>query len=418
MSALRNLMILVIAEAVLCPLLPLPSTAGDSATTVVATRSPGRESPTGSGAEREVPIRTIFPVESWSYMVSDEGGTLPLVGTVSRVIQSGDDMLYLLDSQLSSVLEFSIAGGYRGVYCPSGDGPGEISQAIDIAPAVAGKIAVARQMPGEILLPNGRGGHEKKTVRLNSDGVIGFVTLDRLWRLADGFVVRGSSVEVVGGTQSACAFLSITNDEGVERRNLLRRCTTLENLSKGSGLKGLSEVSQAIVACDGKRLYMVEDPNKYVIKVCDSDGGLLYTIQREIARRRYSEAEREQIGAIYAEMRGKVPHAASLFTEEPPVFAPSVLSLVPREDGQLWVLPDRDGDAGAGIPHLLYDVFDENGELIEGLRIVLDEFLGGDGLYVLENCLVSLRGLMNTLGDSNADNGKSEEIRITCYRFE
>ncbi len=367
---------------------------------------------TPTGPERSVRLQ-----QSWSYSVSGEDGALPLIGLVSRVVQSGDDTIYMLDPQIGQLLEFSISDGYVRILASPGEGPGEISQAIDIAPMPGGKVAVARQMPGEIVLLDGRGSHKKKTVRLNSGGIMGFATLERIHRLPSGYALKGSALQVENGKQNVCAFLSIMNEEGVEGASIMQRCTALTNLMTGDGMKEIGDVSRSLLAC-GESVYLVENPDDYVITVYGLDGEIQQVVRREFERRRYTEKERDEIRSVNEAMAKKLPHVSSLFSDDPPEYAPSILSLMVRENGQLWVRPDRNIEPDSDTNPYVFDVFDDQGFYVEQVRLENEEIGNEDITYILDDCVVTLRGLVNQLpGEDVSESEDDGVIRIACYRF-
>jgi hypothetical protein len=362
--------------------------------------------------------RTLKPQRIWSYSLDEDDQTLPLIGFITQVIQSGDDSIYMLDTQTEQVLEFSISKGYVGVLSRSGEGPGEVMKPIDMAPMPDGRIAVAKQTPGELLLLDCQGSHDTKEIELTGEGIIGFVTLDKVARLPNGFAVRGSAMRVVDSNQEVCAFLSIVNEDGIGHANILTKCTALAKLATGEGLKEIGDVSQTILVC-GKSLYLVKNPDEYAITVYSPEGEVQHVIRREFTRRRYTEEERDEIRAVWDEMKEKVPLAGSIFDEEPPEFAPSIMSMVARGNGQLWVLPDRDTEPETGSPLMVYDVFDNQGCYIEQVRIENDELGQPEAIYLLEDCIVTLRGLTNRLpGAEIPEDEDAGNIQIGCYRFE
>lgn len=368
---------------------------------------------TPRGAVRAVPLRQV-----WSVSVAAENTDLPLVGLITDVIQSGDDSICMLDPKLEQLLEFSIANGFVRVLSRSGEGPGEVSQPISITSTQHGKVAVARRMPGEIVVLDGAGSHTKRNVKIVGDGVAGFVTLDRIARLSEGFVVRGSALRVTGGNQDVCSFLSIVNEDGVEQVNLLRRCTAFSKLATGEGLKEIGTVSEAILAC-GDLLYLAENPDEYAITVYDFSGDVQHVIRREFTRRRYSTKERDSIRAVYEEMKNKAPQTAYLLADIP-ILAPSIQTIVVRENGDLWVLPDREPEPEMEGSGLRYDAFDARGYFVETVRLESETGGVGDGesVFVLKNCVVTLRGLMNRVPGVDASQfGDDDAVEIACYRF-
>jgi|GEM_PF-4456376 len=364
------------------------------------------------GATRIIPMESV-----WSYELTETDDRLPPIGTISRVVMSGDSLIYMLDTQGGQVLEFSPIQGYLGVLIRPGEGPGEINGAIDVACTLTGDVSVARRQPGEIVVFGRRGQKKKTQVKLTQDGILGFVTLDRIERSGTGFLVRGSAMRVKGGAQEVCSFLSVLGKDGVERGNLLRKCTAMANLVTGKGIKEIGDVSLAKFAC-GKWIYLVEDPNDYVVKVFDAEGRMQRIFGREFQRRRYSDAEREEIRAVYAKMLKKVPLARSILDSEPPTLAPAIVSLVARRNGRLWVLPERDaGSSGAYTP-FTYDVFDEDGCYRERIQLEGDEVGSGNIAYVLENYVVMLRGLVNLpAGATVSADEQDVPRRISCYRM-
>jgi hypothetical protein len=161
------------------------------------------------------------------------------------------------------------------------------------------------------------------------------------------------------------------------------------------------------------------DPNEYAVSVYSPEGQIQHVIRREFTRRRYTEEERDEIRAVWDQMKKKVPLAGALFDKEPPELAPSIMSLVARGNGQLWVMPDRDPQDMTGGASIVYDVFDDRGCYIEQVRFESDELGQREAVHMLEDCVVTLRGLTNRLPGAEAPEDEDDlNIQISCYRFE
>ena len=375
-----------------------------------------------SGADQPFPFEQLRLELAWEGRDTSDGGlngNIPLIGSISTVQAFGDSLVYLYDFQQKQLTQFSVEDGFLRVVFTDGEGPGEVEGPIDFAVRPNGQIAAARMMPGQLYKFSDLSAGDPIKIQLKGPGVAGMVNLQRVLAFGSDFAVKGSALYMKDGAQDVCAFVSVIDSEGLERFNILRGCTSLKSLSTGADLGAIQLAARAIVDA-GAYLYLVRDPNIYDIEVYGKNGHLVAHIAEEYSPREYDAAERTQMAKAFNDMKEKMPTSLDgLLNVEVPMYMPSIISIVPRLNGNLWVLGSSDEFILGKEIIRAYRVYDSHGEWISVVRIASEYDHSSEVLYVSGGIVVGITGgSLPEAADGLIDiEGEAESIGVRFFKL-
>ncbi len=361
---------------------------------------------------------TLAPQELWRAGGDDEE---IIFGVLSDVALDAQGNLYALDSQLSANSVFDPDGNFLRTIGREGEGPGEFRRASQVFVTSENKIAVAQMMPGKIvqLAPDGKPAGDFPMPATEDGG------MHMLWDAG----AAGRSVVIGAGnfaqrdnkiTRSSS--LQILAPDGTVRAKLAEQ-TSVDDMASMNFEEKTARRPVWAASADG-RVYLNDAFDAYEIKYHGADGKLARVATREYTHRSRSKEEMEE-GRPRMMMRGD--RGARRFDSTPSPTDPDVLAMFAREDGTLWVLSSRGARDCPQGTMARFDVFDANGHFVREVTVQGDGGWNEDGIAILGDRLVVLRGLRSAqramyaamgAGDSEAKEEEAEPMAIVCYRLD
>jgi len=373
-------------------------------------------------ASEAVPTpRTIALERLWTLGGESEAEG-EVFGLIADLAVDGAGRVYLLDSQLSELHVFSPDGEYLRTIGRPGEGPGDLSAVMAVAPLADGSLCVlhggmgrcSRFSPegaylGELALPDSLRSGARRLYRLRTAGSLLAVEGVRVKAGEDGY-------------ESNTAIFTIFA-EG-----------TLHEIAESSRRFGLSEM---VVRELGTRpfrwalapsgpLFLVRDFGDE-IEVWSPESASAQRIDCGYAHRQRSAAEKEAVLDYYR--RGGGTKGATIEVMD---YEPDIAWLAVGGDGRLWVLSSEGRDAGGEGSLGVFDVYGLDGRLDERLdlrgegRLPRDAFhLLGDRLYVITDAAAAFRSTQGQRQRGKADEELSPEaadaealpLGVVCYRL-
>ena len=208
---------------------------------VPASGALGEEAPRiENGNEPEHGTTTLELEPLWTIGGSDDD---VLLGTIERVLTLDDGRVFLLDSQLSQVLECSPDGKVVRQLGHAGEGPGELTNPRDLVRFDDGKLGLVKVFPGQLVMldPDGL---PAGVIKLKADDAPGgFVTLHRALQTG-GTLLLGGSIMTMNPDlplQKRTFFLGRFDREGNKTAEYVRTNATFD-VRKGKLLESWQEL--------------------------------------------------------------------------------------------------------------------------------------------------------------------------------
>ncbi|MBU1698791.1 MAG: hypothetical protein KJ970_11435 [Candidatus Eisenbacteria bacterium] len=373
-----------------------------------------------NGDKPENGIETIQLKELWRAGGEDDE---VFFGTIGQVLSDPDGNIYLLDSQLSEVHVYSPEGEFLKTVGGEGDGPGEVRNPSDIFFLPGGKMGIAQQFPGKVIMIDLDGNPAGSfLIGAGDPGEGNFSVLIRGRSTGDEVVLAGIHMTFQGqGVNNQTYFLSRIDSEGKE----LQRYLSKEYAVNFADFR-LDEMGMHFawglydISSDGK-LFVAPHRNTYEIQQLNADGKL-----ERIIERKYTSLKRND----------KQTHAAELILEgvaqnyRVPVLGisvedtePDISSLQLTSNGELWIRTSRgDNDLPEGVL-TVYDVFDPKGNYAKQIQLSAPGDASQDGVFLLDGGkVVVVTGILGAFlsqqGVSGGDELTEEEahpLQVICY---
>ena len=355
-------------------------------------------------------VRDNTTITSWRIGGDTENDVL--FGLIDDVARDADGVSYLLDSQLSTVHVFSPEGDYLRSIGREGDGPGEFRSASDIMLLPNGTLCVLQLMPARAVLLTvdgaAAGDHPLPTYE---DGGSAF--------LNGGSIAAGQIVlymakffrkETSFGLQTS--FVRADSNGGITTTYWkLHQEVDMANVTFDE--KGDAPPIWA-VGTDG-RFFINNKWDAYYIEVIGSDGTSEYVIEREYEHFKRTPEDFKYIESLQ-EADGMAPVTDVSETHR------DVSRLLPRENGELWVLSSRGKRDIQPNTIGKFDVFDRQGRYVRQVIINGPFVPGRDGFYIVGEFVYIVTNIGEFAGrdqdDSAAeDDTSSNEISVLCVKL-
>ena len=339
-----------------------------------------------------------------------------LFGRLSQLVQDADGNLYVLDSQLSEIQVFSPSGEFLRTVGREGEGPGEFAAVSDMYLAPNGLLGLLRVFPGRIYQIGTDGAPADFFALPETEGFqlvfVGRATADRI-------LIAGAIQTRENGKQIQTSYIKAFNVDGNE---LAHFCDQAEETQFGGmkfDEKKFSDfVRRWAVAGDG-RVAVAMEFDDYTIDVYNPDGTLDRVIERPehepVAR---TGEQKDRFQKFFSGITRWNPNS----TFEVSDTHAAVARLWFRDNGNLWVLPNRGQWAQEDGVFASIDEYDREGRFMRRVDIIVEGDAIEDGVYFLGDRMYRVTDLFSTvmaaLGGDDADEAGGEPLRIVAYQLE
>lgn len=352
--------------------------------------------------------------EQWRISGDADSGGLVL-GTIAEIQQDPGGNFYLLDSQLNNVHVVSPEGKHLRDIGRAGEGPGEFQWPMGLLAAGPNRIGVLDAVG-------------QKIVFLKSDG-----TPDGEWKAS--FADEQTHFSplfswVVPGGILLSFQLRSRNDRQVIDRDLIGLFGSDNTLAKTACEKvrtrsldqpfvfdegPMESYSFLAVQPDG-RLYVSSEYETYRIDVFDADLNPVMVIERECAPVPRTPEQVADVRATWEAFYRRLKNPEIRVEDN----RRAILSLRPREDGNLWVETSRgwvDRPPGTCVA---FDAIDEDGRFTHQVALAGQIDPWEDYLYIFgDRALVWTAGFAAVQGSmgvaDHTDSSAESESSVICY---
>lgn len=339
-----------------------------------------------------------------------------LFGVPGQLIVDEDGTTYVLDRQLSEVQVFDSEGEWLRTVGREGEGPGEFRNAVDLCFMPGGALGVIQQQPGKVVMMD-REGEPIGDFPIDTGGGFFFAWLGL--STDDRLVLASSTMNPQqNGLQRMISLKSFSPD-GTELASFHDDSYELNMATLEFDERELDDFSRNwTIASDG-RVYVADLWDEYAIRVVDPEGNLDYVLTRDWNSKPRSDEEREEAGSRFGiNINGRDAEILTATADR------VVQDIVPRGDGNVWVLNAAGAEGGDGY-FASFDEFDASGEFTRTIDVKVDGdpdedrlFVRGDRAYVVQG-IVAASAALGPGDDEGADEeDEPRELKILCYALD
>jgi hypothetical protein len=370
--------------------------------------------------------RTVELEEQWRIGGEDEEEVL--LGVVFDAMAGTHGDLFLIDRQLSQVLQYSSEGELMTTLGRQGDGPGELNLPHGMLLLEDGQIGVIQGFPGKVIILNADGtpGGEIHIGGSAEEGGFNFVR--ELARSGDHLLgARGrATFDQESGKSATTNTLAIMDMEGKDQVVVVEHSQESDMQRQVfDEAADFSEMDQWTVGDDGL-LYTVPVRDEYTINVRNMEGELVRVLTREFrARKRTQDDKDELVSGMIIIMDGVRLEIENKALDNDP----AIMGMNVARDGRLYVRNCYDqeilmkvGQAGR------FDIISPAGEFVEQLTVAVPGFdgkkdrlvfLDGTTYVVIRNFDQAQQAMMAGFGDDGEEDDSlddAEPLEVVVYR--
>ena len=347
-----------------------------------------------------------------------------LFGIITQVKIGENNLIYLLDNQLSQVQVYSPDGELLRTLGGPGEGPGEVSNPASMAVLPGGAIGLVKPMPGKLIKLDKDGTPLGDFVPAGYDPTDGGISIAiRCYPAQNNLIFGGMK-------------LAFDQATATQTRGYHIRCY-------GEDQSQLAEYYTKDVVWDFKKLVMREIDTDFPWQRMDVSGdGTVYIVPerygfdihifapdgtlKKVVSRNYESYERDQamkdlVDRAFQQQMAN-PQLPPESTYEAEAFEPDVADLRVTPDGEIWI--HNSWQQWAGEEGLFcYDVFSADGEFIKEVQIECAGSATNDRLFFAnDNRIYKVSGFLSAaisaqgLGGDEEEEEEAEAMAITCYR--
>ena len=360
-------------------------------------------------------VETLTLQEQWRVGGEDED---VIFGRIVDLKRHPDGKVYVLDNQLCQIVVISPEGEHLTDLSRQGDGPGELRQPMGLVFLEDDVLGVGMGFPG-------------KVVSMKTDGTpVG--TQFPVGEPAEGNVGIMMSLRKVDGVQVASGgrivfadhdkshterFLAVAGAGEGEFTRILETQTPVDPTGQRFVETDNYYIDLRWALGPGGTIYAPMKRDAYEISVFDRTGKLLRVFGREVAPRKRTQDDKDEVGPMI-NVAGR-PEGRQWEISD---YDESVTRIMfNHDDGTVWVLtPHGANDQPDGILET-WDVFSAAGEYLKQVAIPLgDEMNDGTSYLVGGGRLVVVKGTASSFSDAN-DEDEDEEfeevepLEVICY---
>ena len=339
-----------------------------------------------------------------------------MFGRVAQVVFDREDNLYVLDSQLSEINVFSLAGEYLETIGREGDGPGEFRSAFDMYLGPDGLLGLVRIFPGKVY-QIGTDGSPADDFPLPAVEGYQLVYVGRANR--DRVVIAGATQYREGGAQKQNTYLKAFDASGKELAHYYDETKDTRYGEMKYEEKKFSDFTRRWALADDGRVAAATEFDAYRIHVWKADG----TLERVIERPGYTsldrtDAQKERFQKFFDGITSWNPGSSFEISDT----HVDVSRVWFRDNGHLWVLPSsgvwtRPEGVLASI-----DDYDREGRFVRRIHLVGDGDPVEDGIFIIGDRLYRVTELFSAVmaalgGDEGYEEGPTDPLRLVAYRM-
>jgi hypothetical protein len=350
-------------------------------------------------------------------------------GAIGDCLLDENGNFYFLDRQLCEVSVYSPTGERLRTLSGQGEGPGEITDPMDIFFYPGGDVGITHRAAGEVTRLS-RDGTPQTSYHLSSSKgePLAHVRIRQVNVSGENFVLcahQRRRTDTLNDTERFLSIFSPTGVEGIKLINNTKQGFNFEELSYHEGNTYFVDRSGWTTDARG-RIYIAPERNRYLIHVFNPDGTALRAITREFTPPLRTEAEKQKItdGQTLDINGGQIQLNTEIEEREA-----AIVKLRIDRDGLLWVKHSHSKRDQTGGAFLTYDRFSPEGRFIDQVEIICQGDPKQDQLHCLSNdYFIMLRGIVGAFDSFTANfNSDSEEdqpdeldeprpLEVICYR--
>jgi hypothetical protein len=376
-----------------------------------------------NGSEPRDGTVTMELEELWRVGGADDEENI--FGLITRVIADDENMVYMLDTQLSQVNVFTPDGEFSHTLSREGEGPGEIRFPADMLFMPDGTLGLVQSFPGQIICVDMED-NPAETFKPGGDDPTagGFLSLSDV-QSAGGHLILGGVLSTINqqeGFQVRDHFIRSYAADGTLKHTLINdpKKFVFSNLSIDETEQYFPQFRKWALAEDGS-VFTAAQRNEYRIDVYDADGTLVRVIEREHEQWQRSEDEKAYVMEMFDALLRQVPFPVEKSVADTDE---AINSLVLRPGGELWVLSSQGFRAPPEGVINVYDVFDANGVFVRQVNISIEGNGLQDGLlFASDDRLMLVKGFTDALvslqtqgaGPTLDDDEEPAPMEVICY---
>jgi hypothetical protein len=335
-----------------------------------------------------------------------------LFGQITHIVRDKLGFSYILDSQLCTVHIMAPDGEYLRSIGRAGEGPGEFRVPNSVSLFSSGTVCVLQVMPGRavLLTPDGEATGEHPLPRGKDDTHVfingGVVVNDRLIINMAQFIRKETSIGL------RTSFVRI-DSEGKITTTYWEQLQE-QDLAKVTFDEKADAMPVWAAGSDG-RFYVNNDWDRYHIEVIDSEGAPIHVVERDYEHRKRTPRDFEHLEK--RKESGDISPATK--TAET---SRDVVRIIPRDNGELWVLSSRgEKDVPNGIVGM-FDVFNRSGRYVRQVSVRGPYRPGRDGFRLVEDYVYVITNVGEFAGIDQAESTEEDaddigQIEVICLKL-
>ncbi len=350
-------------------------------------------------------------------------------GLITQVESDAEGNILVLDGQLCQVQVYSPDGELLRTLFREGDGPGEVRQPRDMIVMPDGRIGLAQEFPGKLILVDEAGDPAGSITAGGNDPTSGgFSALASTACRGGTFAMAGVHLTPgeQAGTQNRRLFFAIHELDGTLRKTLISRDTMFDfNHFVFDERVHLAPFFWAHGIDSEGEVYAVADADAYRIEVFSPTGRPVRVIEREYVQRARTADEKEAWKRLVGGALRNVPFEIDIRVgEKAPCIAWDQGGMRLSPEDELWICS---GHGTTDLPEgvmISYDVFERDGNYDRIVNVVCDADGDRDGLFFAgEGRVVVIEGYADAVaatfgGQAEIDqDAEADPMGLICYEI-
>lgn len=371
-----------------------------------------------SGSEPADGVRTVTLQEQWRIGGLDDEENL--LGLVREAAMDEEGNVYLLDTQLVTVLVYDSQGQFVGELGRDGDGPGEFRRPRDLILLPDGTVGVVQGFPGSIVRI-ARDGTPAGRIELAGDPTEGgFFALRKVLAVGGDLVYAGSEITRDETKRSSRTRILRSDPGGNPLATYYEFSYEREMTDTRRDETSDYFPSAWTVGPDG-RVWVPPHRNEYRFDVYDPDGTLSFAVERDYESWQRSPEDLEQT-RLWMTPWGRGRGRDWEIVVEPT--SRDVMQSHVDGSGRLWVMSSRGAHPQQDGVHSVWDVFDAEGHFREQVALVCEgkaledeiRFVGGGMVILVRNALDAALSARAQATEEEFDE-EAEPVEVVVYRM-
>ena len=348
-------------------------------------------------------------------------------GSIGNITSDAAGSVFILDTQQSTVQEFSPNGEWMGSLSREGDGPGEVRGPECVYLDQRGRLCFPVAPVGSIVRVNRDNTPAESIAFSTGEGTDGGLTIPLAGSAAGQGMVIAAMRLFFGddGKSRRHYFISLCDPTGLEQRVLLEKDEIIDYTNFRLDEAAMDFAwSRWTFGQDGK-FYVAPERNEYRIEVRDADGNLERVITRDYESYERDEYLRKRATTIIEGVA--VYHRTPLLGLTIEDVETDIRDLWVDRDGFLWVRTSRGLAEKPDGAYAVLDVFAPEGTFDRQVAVMCDADPYQDAMTMLDDGRIAITigsldaWLTQQAVDRDDNDGESEEpktLEIVVYGLE